>query len=110
MFCSDEGGSDLCSSDEGGELLDRARASVSNPAKALPVRRAAEPLVLMPTSVSFLRGDQIMRRIARFLFGTEGKQCGCALHQVARPDQVVAPAIVSAVAPRHRGRHKRCET
>src|SRR5439155_5273478 len=75
---------------------------------ALPVWRTAEPLVLVPVAVFGLRRDQITQRVARLLLGAERQQRAGALHEIARPDEMVAAALVAGVAPGHaEARHHR---
>ena len=83
---------------EGGGEQYRKRGFVE--LDALPVGRAAEPLVLMPVAVRQLRRHQIAQGVARLLIGAERQKCAGGLDQIARPDQMVAAALVAAVAPR----------
>ena len=68
---------------------------------ALPVRRAAEPLVLVPMAVLVLRRDQVAQRVAGLRLGAERQQCAGAFDEIARPNQVIAAALVAGIAPRH---------
>ena len=68
---------------------------------ALPVRRAAEPLVLVPVAVLVLRRDQVAQRVARLRLGAERQQRAGAFDEIARPDQVIAAALVAGMAPGH---------
>ena len=55
-----------------------------------------------------LRRDQIAQRVARLLVGAERQQRAGGLDQIARPHQMVAAALVAAVAPRDaEARHHR---
>ena len=62
---------------------------------------AAEPLVLVPVAVLVLRRDQVAQRVARLGLGAERQQRAGAFDEIARPDQVIAAALVAGMAPRH---------
>src|SRR6185437_3065072 len=66
----------------------------------LPIRRAAKPLVLAPAAIAVLGRDEVAQRVAGFMFRAQREQSLGALHQVARPDKVIAGPAVAAVAPR----------
>ena len=46
-----------------------------------------------------LRGDEVAQNVARLVFTAECQQGAGALHQIARPYQVIAAAFAAGVAP-----------
>ncbi len=62
---------------------------------------APEPLVLVPMAFGILGGDQVAQRVAGLRLAAEGEQRARAFDEVARPDEMIAAALVPAVAPGH---------
>src|SRR5260370_11841424 len=60
---------------------------------------AADPLVLIPVVILQLSCHQIAQGVARLLIGAERQQRTGGLDQIARPDQMVAAALVATIAP-----------
>lgn len=84
---------------EGGSQQHRESSLVQ--LQALPIWRAAKPLVLPPAPVAVLSRYEVAQRVAGFMFRAQREQSLGALHQVARPDKVIAGPAVAAVTPRH---------
>ena len=74
--------------------------------EAAPVGGAVDPEILGKAAVGLLRAGEIDEGAARGLTAAAGQQCGCGLHHVARPHQVIAAEIVVALglAPGDGGR------
>src|SRR6185437_6096572 len=68
---------------------------------ATPIGCAAEPLVLRQAPIAILGCDEVTQRVASFMFGAQREQSLSALHQVARPDKVIAGPAVAPVTPWH---------
>ncbi len=66
---------------------------------ALPIRRAVEPLILIPVAVLVLSGDEVAQHVARLGLAADAEQRHGALDEIARPDQVIPAAVVAANCP-----------
>ncbi len=71
-----------------------------------PVRRSIDPEVLREATVRMLRTGEVDQRAASGVDASASQQCGCGLHHVPRPDEVIAAEIVIGLrgSPRDRRR------
>src|SRR6516165_2127093 len=78
-----------------------------------PIRCAVDPAILWKTTVGSLNGCQPDQRAQRRACLASGEERRCAMHEVARPNEMITTKIVIALgfAPRnaHRCNHRALE-